>query len=141
MGKWLGAGILLVLASVAGPCGAVEVKGLYEVQVPVFTQAREERNEAIQRAFVEMLVRISGRGSISTVPGLAERIPQANRYVQQYRYRKINPTPAQPAAPADPVPTQTLWLRFDESGVNKLLRQFGLPVWGTTRPATLVWVV
>lgn len=141
MKNWLGAGLLLVLVVTAVPCGAVEVRGLYEARVPVLGQDRKERNEAIERAFAEVLVRVSGRGAIGTVPGLAERLPQANRYVQQFRYRAITPPPAQPAAPAEPVPTQILWVRFDAKSVNRLLRQFGLPVWGATRPATLAWVV
>ena len=141
MKNWLGAGLLLVSIVVAAPAGAVEVRGLYQAEVPVLGQGREERNDAIQKAFTEVLVRISGRGAIGTVPGLAERIPQANRYVQQYRYRAITPPPAQPPAPAEPVPTQILVVRCNARGVNRLLREFGLPVWGATRPATLVWLV
>ncbi|HEB57847.1 MAG TPA: DUF2066 domain-containing protein [Gammaproteobacteria bacterium] len=141
MKNWLGAGLLLALAITTVPCGAVEVPGLYEARVPVVGQGRTERNAAIQKAFIEVLVRISGRGAIGTVPGLAERIPQANRYVQQYRYRAITPAPKAPPGATEPVPDHILWVRFDKKGVNRLLRQFGLPVWGATRPATLAWVV
>jgi hypothetical protein len=62
--------------------------------------------------------------------------------VQQFRYRKFKSDEVIPAAADGAKPyTQKLWLRFTEKAVAKLLREQGLPVWGKTRPATLVWLV
>ena len=36
---------------------------------------------------------------------------------------------------------QVLWMRFDEGAISKLLHDNQMPVWGRTRPATLLWLV
>lgn len=120
------------------PVWADEVAGLYEAEVPVFSQKREEREMAMETAFVQVLERVSGRTAIADLPGMADSLSQSRRFVQQYRYRKVD----RQALPGDPKKKyeQVLWVRFDERAINKLLREQGLPVWSKTRPATLVWL-
>ncbi len=131
----------LVFLLAAGSMPAVfaaEVPDLYEAEVPVFGQERAERDTAMASAFVEVLVRVSGRGALAAAPGLAEELARAPRYVEQYRYRKR--TPEEMAA--DPAGhEQVLWIRFNARAVDRLLRRYGLPAWGRTRPVTLVWLV
>jgi len=105
----------------------------------VFSQSRDERNEAIRIAFTEVLVRVSGRADIGKpeeYPGIATAIETATRYAQQFRFYKVNPPPTDPKAPK-----LLLWVRFDEKAISSVLRANQLPVWGDTRPATLVWLV
>lgn len=133
--------VLLVLCLAAGPAGAARVSGLYEAEVPVLGQDAEQRNEAIREAFRRVLVKLTGNRAIAGQAALAGDIPQASRYVEQYRYRLA---PAGSAAvPAElaqaPVPG-LLKVQFDSSALNRLLRERGLPLWGDVRPAVLLWL-
>ncbi len=138
-GNWIAAMLVTVISWPLEPVMADEVAGLYETEVPVLGQKRDERRAAIEAAFVEVLVRVSGRTAVANVPSLEDVLKRASRYVQQYRYRKVDPglMPGTENEQYD----QVLWIRFDEQAVNGLLREHGLPVWSKTRPATLVWVV
>jgi len=115
------------------------VKGLYEYKILVATQAKKERTEALRQAFMQILVRVSGRVDIvqsADYPNIQEAIELATRYAQQYRYLKYKPKPD-----GDPTKKLILWIRFDEAAVTRLLINNNIPVWGNTRPATLVWLV
>ncbi len=125
--------VLVLLSALAGRQVTAEVvKDLYVAEVPVASQDREERQLAIGTALREVLVRVTGRSLALTVTPIEEALLQPTRYVQRYRYVKRQ---------EDAEKGQFLWVRFDEKAVNKLLRDNQLPVWGKTRPVTLVWLV
>lgn len=131
--------LAVLMTGYGGAAYADKVGKLYEARVPVSSQDRDERNEAIRVAFAEVLVRVSGRTNIAESEGytaINEAIERATRYAQQFRFYKANPPPRDPEAPK-----LVLWVRFDEQAVNQVLRNNQLPVWGDTRPATLVWLV
>ena len=118
------------------------VPHLYEIEVPVEGQGREERAFVAREALKEILVRISGRNEASELAEDEALVPQPTRLVQQFRYRKFKSDEVIPASADRAKPyTQKLWLQFTKKTVAKLLREQGLPVWGKTRPATLVWLV
>ncbi len=121
-------GLILLTA----PVMAEDMPGLYEAEVSVVSQDKARRAEAIKTALQRVLVRVTGRQSVLTLPAIEQAGEQANRYVQQFRYRN---------AASNSGAAQVLWLRFDKQAVDRLLRGNGLPVWGRTRPATLVWLV
>jgi len=117
------------------------VQHLYEAEAPVEGQGREERAVVVREALKEVLVRISGRESASALALDESLVPKPTRLVQQFRYIKFAEDEVIPATPDGANPyTQKLWLRFTEKAVAKLLREQGLPVWGKTRPATLLWL-
>ncbi len=120
--------LLLCLCLLAAPVAAVEVRGLYTVSVPVNGQGAEEREGALYAAFSRLLVRISAGRAVRTDPRAQPLLERAPRFVQQYRYRQR---------------PDGLWLevRFDASAVERALLDQGLPLWGRTRPLTLVWLV
>jgi len=119
------------------------VRHLYETEMPVEGQGREERAYVVREALKEILVRISGRNEAVALAEDEELVPRPTLFVQQFRYRKFKSDEVIPANPIDGAKpyTQKLWLRFTEKTVAKLLREQGFPVWGKTRPATLVWLV
>jgi len=115
------------------------VKGLYESKVLVTSQAKKERTEALRQAFMRIIIRVSGRIDIvqsADYPNIQEAIELATRYAQQYRYLKYKPQPG-----ADQTKKLILWVRFDEAAVTRLLSNNNIPIWGSARPATLVWLV
>ena len=119
------------------------VPHLYEIEVPVEAQGREERKYVVREALKEILVRVSGRNEANVLAEDEVLVPRPTRLVQQFRYRKFKSDEVIPTNPIDGAKpyTQKLWLRFTEKAVAKLLRSQGFPVWGKTRPATLVWLV
>ena len=132
-------GMCLLIFSVMPNARADTVKDLYVSQVLVETQARKERLEALKQAFMQILIRVSGRADLvqsTEYPAIQEAIELATRYAQQYRYLRY-----QPPKGADPKKRLILRVRFDEAAVTRLLRSNNIPVWGSTRPATLVWLV
>lgn len=117
------------LCWLALPAHAATVAGLYEAEVPVTGRDVDQRNQAIGQALAQVLVRLTGR---DPAPGGEALISQAPSYVQQYRYlSSVSPEGA---------PSSRLWVRFDKVGLDRALRQRGLPLWGEKRPGVLVWL-
>jgi len=116
---------------------ADEVPQLYEATIPVLSQDKDSRTDAIRTAFTQVLVRVSGRsdiGDAAKYPAIAQATQSATRYAQQFRYTKM--TTADTSADSG----LAVWVRFDETAIGKLLRANNLPVWGATRPSTLIWL-
>lgn len=137
--------LFLILVSLttlwSGISTAEVVKGLYEASVPVSSQSRQERQQALQAALSEILVRVSGRQEVASglpLPEIEAALMRPSRYTQQFRYHRVT-LPAD-TEDAEPVAAQVLWAKFDQAAIDDLLRRSGLPVWGRTRPATLVWL-
>jgi len=117
---------------------AIEVEGLYEAEVPVTSQGRQERNDAIRTAMTEVIIKVSGNSQVTLSPGIPEILKRSRQYLQQYRYRSVD-------LPPDPVTgiagtEQLLWVRFDQVALDKSLRDIEVPIWGHSRPVTLVWM-
>ena len=129
--------VILFFALISTAHAAV-VQGLYESEKVVPNQSGAARLEAMKSALVEVLAKISGRPDVGTAPDIAAALENPRDYIQQYRYQKI-PENSYLSTEAV-VGSQILWLQFDERAVNKLLQKNNLPVWGRTRPATLIWL-
>lgn len=108
------------------------INDLYLAEVPVASQDREERQEAIRAGLNQVLVRVTGSNQVLTAPAIEAVLTQPTRYVQRFRYQK-----QEQAGQTQLV----LWVRFDEGVITKLLHDHQMPVWGRTRPATLLWLV
>jgi hypothetical protein len=122
----------------AGPAGAAEVQKLYETEVPVFGQGNTQRDEAMRSALHTVLVKVSGMGDIASNPAIGEILASPFQYVQQYRYR--NWPPDRPVPSETAVPKQLLWVRFDKQAIDNVLQQNSFPIWGRSRPTTLIWL-
>jgi hypothetical protein len=119
----------------ATPLQADQVSGLYEARVPVESQARDARDVALKTALHQVLVRVTGRRNVLAMSAdLEQQLDKAPRFVQQFRYQSRE-------AVKEGEPSELLWVRFDKRAVDQVLREHRLPVWGSTRPATLVWLV
>jgi len=137
--------LFFVLLSGRSVWAAAEVDGLYEASVPVFTQDKEERKLAVRAAFDDVIIKVSGDRNAIPLLELTGILENVVSLVVQYRYDKLpqEPTAPQTAAggqPAEPLPTQMLWVQFDEAEVNRILQQNDLPVWSRVRPVMLVWL-
>ena len=119
---------------------AAEVGGLYETEVLVTSQGRDERNEAIRMALDEVLVRVSGDRNAPRLEALQGLYKRSLQLVQQYRYRALPRVVGQGGEAIGGL-SQVLWVSFDAAVIDQALRKGGVPLWGQVRPATLVWVV
>jgi len=118
---------LLLILIITPSVFAVQVEGLFSVQIPVETRDREERLEAIKEGMGQVLVRVTGDGSISQNPEVNDVIRGAAGYVQRFSY-----LPAEDG--------YELNIDFNEARLTKNLVNRGLPVWGAERPSVLSWV-
>ena len=135
-------GLFLVVVVFPAVSFAARVSGLYEAEVQVYSQKRSERSLAMISALAEVLAKVSGKRDAALADGVAQAVQKPDRFLQQYRYRALSDEDrARELATAEPgADPQIVLFRFDKAAVDKLLKESGLPVWGSTRPATLVWL-
>jgi hypothetical protein len=135
-------GLLLILACLPASSFGARVSGLYDAEVKVFSQKRSERSLAMISALAEVLAKVSGQRDAIEAGNVAKAVKRPARFLQQYRYRALSVEERQrdletATSRSDP---QMVVFVFDKAAVDKLLRENDLPVWGATRPATLVWL-
>jgi hypothetical protein len=130
-GLWLAA--CLGLSAMGMPALAAS-QLLHEAEIPVADQSTAARNQALRSALTEVLVRLTGDRAVDRQPGVAALLADPGPHVQQFGYR---PALAGPEAAEAP---WRLWVRFDAVGLERALRERGLPLWGGERPETLVWL-
>jgi hypothetical protein len=120
---------LLPLASIAGP-------STYTGSAPVNSQSDEERTGALQTALANVVIEQTGDSGVIARPEVAKAIEKAERYVQQYSYRRNT---------AGDVP-MTLVAQFYAAAVDQMLQKFGLgaladvPVAPETPTEATVWI-
>lgn len=114
---------------------AVQVEGLYKSTVPVEDRSKETRQAAISEAMGEVLIKVSGQGSVALELLAGGYDIEPARYVRQYGYKTETVS-----GETGEMRQLMLQVQFDGDGIEDLLRRFGKPVWGTARPQTLVWL-
>lgn len=117
----------LTLALIASPANsAVELKQLYQSSVAVNSQAAAERDQALQTALRQALLKISGDDSLLEQASVRQALRNVRDYVVQYGYRQEDEL--------------QLWAQFDQQKVNQLIQQAGSGIWSNLRPELLIWL-
>ena len=99
--------------------------GLYQVREPVSSQTPEERTQATQKALETLVLRLTGDAKALQSPALEAIRKDPQQIISQYGY--------------DAGPPESLQVDFDPVSTDRALRQAGLSLWGTNRPALLGW--
>ena len=99
--------------------------GLYQVREPVSSQTPEERTQATQKALETLVLRLTGDAKDVQSPALEAIRKDPQQIISQYGY--------------DAGPPESLQVDFDPVSTDRALRQAGLSLWGTNRPALLGW--
>ena len=120
--------IMLVFSLVSANLAALEVNDLYQANVVVDSQAREQREQAIKKALQGVFLKIGGKKSVLTHDVLQKAQKKASRYVSQYRYQRKGEE-------------LSLVVSFDENKVNQLFKEANLALWGSLRPQVLLWLI
>ena len=116
---------------------ALTVDDLYVAEVLVTDESDGQRRSGARAGLLQVLVRVSGDPGVedSTLIGSALRNPE--EYYYQFSYESTDKVLM---LDGEEVAAQTLRLNFEPSAVSRLLRRGGFQVWGSNRPAVLVWL-
>lgn len=114
--------ILVCLSLFCLPALAVPVAGLYQVREAVTDQQPESRDEAMQRALQTLVLRLTGKAQALQSAELADLRKDPQQIVSRYGYEG-----------------DALLVEFDPASTDSRLRQAGLALWGSNRPAILTW--
>ncbi|HET8705859.1 MAG TPA: DUF2066 domain-containing protein [Pseudomonadales bacterium] len=125
---WVGLGWLL-----SWPALAVEVPGLFNVDVPAADDSASERMRAEMAGLSEVLVRVSGKSSVLTAPAVTAALHNPESYVLQFSMAANSD--------GDPTRPRSFRFRFDPRAVTQLLKTNRLPIWSSNRPPLLIWCV
>ncbi|MCF6192707.1 MAG: DUF2066 domain-containing protein [Kangiellaceae bacterium] len=111
---------------------AVEVADLYLVKWPVTDQNKTTRKRAVLAGFKEVLVRISGSQQILRDGGVQQAYRKVTSYLQRLQY--IHQNDANEEYP------YLISLYFEPRLIDALIRDAKLPLWGSSRPLTVLWL-
>ncbi|MCK9608360.1 MAG: DUF2066 domain-containing protein [Methylomonas sp.] len=125
--------ILAIL--VAAPADALEVKGLYEIELIANSQSAADREQAIKQALYGVLSRVLVADDISKLPAVQQVLNGAQHYVKQFQYSLIA---ADQYSGND---ARLIRVEFDEDQLLEVMRKSQVGIWSEIRPETLVWLV
>ncbi len=114
--------LLASLSLFALPAWAATVTDLYAVREAVESQQPQARDAALGRALDTLIVRLTGNSEALNNPAVADLRKDPQQIISQYGYEG-----------------ERLLVEFDPLSTERSLRQAGLSLWGTNRPAILVW--
>lgn len=130
--------ILLVLAILASTkSAALPVEDLYVAEVLVASRDESELSQGARAGLLQVLVRVSGESNVEQNPPISSALRRPSDYYYQYGYESTDRTLV---IDGEEVPAWILRIGFEPSAVSRLLRNAGLPVWGSNRPGVLVWI-
>jgi hypothetical protein len=101
---------------------------LYSVELPVENQSAAERARVAQAGLLTVLQRITGLVSVPRSPAVRSALSNPSRYYSEFKF-------------FDRDETTVLRITFQKPAVMTLIREDALPIWWTSRPTVLVWVV
>ncbi len=131
-------GLLLALI-LCGHAAVSQAEELYETQVPVSGQQDRERARALRVAFEQVLLKVTGHRDTAQAPAVESALRQPMGYVQQFRYLPLADDGTGERMREDGY-RELLRVSFDVNAVNQMLQAAGVPLWGRTRPVTLMWL-
>jgi len=120
--------VFIVLLFSLQPAHAVKVDKLYEAFAPVSSRAAQQRPAALREILRRIVVKVSGQ---NVLPSGFASSTQIEALPEQFGYESRK------------VPGHAglhLWARLNAAGMNRLIRDAGLPIWPVERPATLLWL-
>jgi len=122
----------LLLCAALVPLHAVAVDAvpwLYEVSVPVASQAPADRRSASGDALLIMLSRATGLAHVPRTEPVTEALGSPERFYNTFSYA------------TDDEGALHLVVQFDPAAVLDLLKRAGLPIWRSARERVVAWLV
>ena len=121
---------------------AIPVDDLYVARVPVTDEGPSQLRDGARAGLRQVLVRVSGSLDIEDSVIISNSLDDPAAYYYQYSYESTDRTqgPGDEGTGDEVLPMRELTLHFEPSAIARLLREADLPVWGSNRPAVLLWV-
>ncbi|MGX5201658.1 DUF2066 domain-containing protein [Aliikangiella sp. IMCC44632] len=116
---------------------AVEVQGLYESSVGVADQRSTTRSSAVLTGFKEVLIRKSGSERVLDAYEVKQSFRKVTAFLQRFEY--IPNDSASNSQQASEYPFN-LKMHFEPRLVDELIQTAGMPIWGSNRPVTILWL-
>ena len=114
---------------------------LYEVEVPVGSQA--ERQRAARTGLRELLVRITGLPELPPSTEIQAALREPEKYYGRFEF-SMRPQPQRVRTSGtvdnDAAEQMVVALHYEPAAVLALLRRAALPVWSADRPTVLAWI-
>jgi len=123
---------ILFFVSVAQDTDAVEVKDLYLVKLEVKGQGNTERWRATLSGFKEVLIRKSGSNRILRSGAVQKAYPKVTNYLQRVEYSSHKNDSNESV--------YLISLYYEPRLINNIIQQSQMPLWGSNRPVTLLWL-
>lgn len=127
---------------------------LYEASVLV--AAEESENELIAKAFTQVLIKVSGRSDVMRSAAYKSMLKKSSEAISQFRYdykdildtetalSSVEHQGSDSTGLSSEKPQEKkekwFWVQFNSTTIDQLLKDAQLPVWGKTRPTTLIWI-
>ena len=118
---------------------ALEVQGLYEVELVVKSQNADDRLFGLKQAFYSVLNRVVVSDNIARQPIIQEMLKNPTPYIKQFQYADLNQKGDETAERFEG--PRRMQVEFDEEQILKTLQSSQLALWDENRPATLLWIV
>lgn len=125
--------LVMCVCLVAPSLCAEELSHLFEAEVSVEGQSRDQRNRALREAFIIILNRVAVGEGLMLRASVRNSLNHAASYVDRYQYSTM-------VEDSDPHASQKIHVSFDEKSLMTLVRESGLRVWGKQRSNVLVWL-
>ncbi len=109
---------------------------LYEGSALVNSQGGGERAVALQRALIQVIVKLTGQRNAAGLPQVHGLLGNAGRLAKDSRYSAESET-----INGAPIYRQKLTAQFDRGAVDALIAGSGLPVWPSPRAPVVLWLV
>jgi hypothetical protein len=128
--------ILIVLSLFATSSFATELADLYQSQLAVANQQEQERQRVSPEILRQVLLKVVGDRTVLNAADLTPILSGVGALIQQTQYVRLTEMADESTAPEQ----LALLLSFNESAVNQVLTNNGLPIWSKSRPDVMVWL-
>jgi hypothetical protein len=135
LSSWLLVLACLLSSGTASVAVAAEVTGLYQASVPAESRDNErQRIRAFAAGMQEALVRLTGHNDVASEASVQAALASPQSYVESWAYRTL-------ASTDGTAPQLMIDISFYQAEIQRLLDNAGIPVWPSSRPETLVWLI
>lgn len=101
---------------------------LYSAEIAVTDQSQTSRNNAIREMLGQVLIKVSGQSKIAQHPEIKRTLKSALSFASEFSF-------------ADENQRTLLSVTFNETLVDKLLKDNGFTIWDARRPTVMLWMV
>lgn len=135
LSSWLLVLACLLSSGTASVAVAAEVTGLYQASVPAESRDNErQRIRAFAAGMQEALVRLTGHNDVASEASVQAALASPQSYVESWAYRTLTSTDGT-------APQLMIDMSFYQAEIQRLLDNAGIPVWPSSRPETLLWLI